>query len=106
MSLTQIQEKIHRKLLNFRAFKRFSETRRFEDIWDQSTETEKCEFEEFLKSINFEKWINKKQIKLLGDNTYTELREMAKKSNIPKYSRMDKAQLLSAIWRNNERKDH
>ena len=100
--MNQVREAIHRELLKLRRLERLVDSRQFEDMWEAANIDQRNELELISKSFSLDdqpiiKWTQRRRITLLGEHTYAELRDMARNAQVPRYSRMSKGELLSAL---------
>ncbi len=96
-SATSIQILVRRETLNLRAIDRIIQSRDFEDAWKRSTTEQR---EQLLKALGNKDldsvriWLRSTVRTALADLSYRELRDLAQGHLIPRYSRLDKEQLI------------
>ena len=96
---TTIQVLIQRETLNLRAIDRIIQSNEFVESWKQSSVERRQKLLEVLgnKDLTGVRLWMASGPKKLPDMSYRELRDLAQRHSIPKYSRLDKEQLLRAL---------
>lgn len=96
---TTIQVLIQRETLNLRAIDRIIQSNEFVESWKQSSVERRQKLLEVLgnKDLTGVRLWMASGPKKLPDMSYRELRDLAQRHSVPKYSRLDKEQLLRAL---------
>jgi len=100
MNMQEIQRNFHSKMLEFRAVDSLLWTERFEDAYNRTTEQHRDMLVVILKSGRLEAlrvWIKERLEGPLRYASYRRLRELGKRENIHRWSRLDRDELLAAL---------
>jgi hypothetical protein len=98
--LKQLQEALHRKILNLRSVESMIGSYTFEHLWEASDGEEKnavAWFVEAGKRKALLRWIRKHPSIEYGEMSLTRLKEVAQKLSIKNYSRLSKLELIRII---------
>lgn len=103
MTVLEAQHLTRRRLLELRAMARFMETDRFEQALLAATEDHLKKLEPILKSdstANLRAWAKAALQKSIHDLNIRELMALARDKMIPKYSRLNRDQLIRKLEQN------
>ncbi len=98
--LFTIQSEYHNRVLILRAFERLLNSDAFENALQYATDGAKAFMWLILANNDLNglrKWIIENTVESLEDWSHRRLRDFAKQENIPRYSRMDKEELITEI---------
>ena len=94
---TTIQMLVRRETLNLRAIDRIIQSPEFVESWRQASIQEREELLRVLGNKNLagiKLWLKPRNV---ADMSYRELRDLAQRYSLPRYSRLDKEQLIHAL---------
>lgn len=99
-NLLEAMSNVHKTMLEWRAFDTLLTTDRFEAAIKASTGEHLDDLEVILKSGRTERlkrWIKDRLAGPLKFRPYRQLRELAKRENVPRWSRLDRDELIAAL---------
>lgn len=100
MKLEEFQEKFHRRALEFRAVDSYMYSERFASAFRLASFVQRERLHEILKSANIvalKQWVKDRLAGPLEYRSYRNLRELAQRLNIRRWSRMSQEELLEAL---------
>lgn len=106
MKLQEVLEKVHRRMLEFRAVDSLIHTEKFEDAFSSAKEGHIDNLLVILKSGQIDRlraWIRERLAGPLRFQSYRQLRELGKRENIPRWSRLTRDELLEVLEKRDER---
>ncbi len=98
--LIKMKEELHHKILILRSIETAINHPRFDSLWDDSSDSERKQFLEYLdvpNKIKIFDWIRNHPSLELEDKSLAELKEIAYKLNVINYSRLLKPDLIRSI---------
>jgi hypothetical protein len=100
MKLPETQKKVHEKMLEWRAVDSLVASDKFEDAFSRAREGHLDHLTVILRSGQLEglkQWIKERLAGPLKFQSYRQLRELGKRANIPRWSRLTRDELLEIL---------
>jgi hypothetical protein len=97
---TTIQVLVRRETLNLRAIDRIIQSDVFVDAWRQATVQQREQLLQVLGNKDLagvKRWVDAVGPRNVADLSYRDLRDLAQRHLVPRYSRLDKEQLITAL---------
>ena len=96
----EIRSDFHNQLLKMRSIERTLDSREFEIAFRKATDHQRGVLDVMLKSqlaTCVKRWVQDLIEEPLGVKSFRTLRELAKQANVPRYSRLNRDQLIRAL---------
>lgn len=100
MRLEEVRNDFHNQVLKLRAIERLLDSSDFEIAFRKATEPQRDVLQVMLKSqavTCVRRWVQDLIEEPLGVKSFRTLRELAKRANVPRYSRLNRDQLIRAL---------
>lgn len=101
MKYEEVVGGFHKRVLEMRAIDAFLETERFDEAFDRAKANERERLLVILKSESIERvraWTTEQLAGPLKFRSFRQLRELAKKNNVYRWSRLSRDELLEALY--------
>lgn len=89
--------RLGRRLLDLRAVDRLTMTDRFDRALEVATDSDINDLDKLNTPSEWRDWISKRLKETLADRSFNELRNLARKNGVVRYSRMNRDELLEAL---------
>lgn len=100
MKLEEVRNDFHNQVLKLRAIERLLDSSDFEIAFRKATEPQRDVLQVMLKSqavTCVRRWVQDLIEEPLGVKSFRTLRELAKWANVPRYSRLNRDQLIRSL---------
>lgn len=100
LTATQVQNNVHRNCLEWRAIDAFVFSDRFEEAYRRASEPEREKLTKILEDgalVYVKRWADRQLLGPLRHRSYRQLRELAKRLGVPRWSRLDRDTLLETL---------
>ena len=100
VTCASVREELHSAILKMRSLERMLESKEFEIAFKKATDEQVKTLQSMLKAqsvLAVRRWIRDLIEEPLGLRSYRALRDLAKNENVPRYSRLNRDQLIRAL---------